>query len=264
MAAETKLRTLINYTNQQQRAQVQVGLNLTHAWQLLYTARLQVVDVLPGTLNKIPSIETRYPGLLGTNKQLLNRLSINYDTRDDLTVPTRGMLLIAYSGLASRNGLINDSMYSEVGGDGRAYWSISPDTILAGHVAVRYLPTAHGVPFWALSGIGGGEPVVGGEQMLRGFGAGRFYNRDSFSGSLELRRKLLTFGATSTTVDVQITPFIDVGRVFSRTSTNPLDQLHRVYGVGFRGIARPFVVGYVDLGYGSEGIAAFTGLNYPF
>lgn len=257
-AAET------NYTNQQQRAQVQVGLNLSHAWQLLYTARLQVVDVLPGTLNKIASIETRFPGLLGTNKQLLNRLSINYDTRDDLAVPTHGMLLIAYGGMAGRHGLLNDSMYSEVGGDGRAYWSISPDTILAGHLAIRYLPTVHDVPFWALSGIGGGENVVGGEQMLRGFGAGRFYNRDSFSGSLELRRKLLTFGATSTTVDVQITPFIDVGRVFARTGTNPLDQLHRVYGVGFRGIARPFVVGYVDIGYGSEGIAAFTGLNYPF
>ena len=24
------------------------------------------------------------------------------------------------------------------------------------------------------------------------------------------------------------------------------------------------VVGYVDIGYGSEGVAAFTGLNYPF
>ena len=34
--------------------------------------------------------------------------------------------------------------------------------------------------------------------------------------------------------------------------------------LGFRGVAQPFVVGYVDIGYGSEGIAAFTGLNYPF
>jgi hypothetical protein len=63
---------------------------------------------------------------------------------------------------------------------------------------------------------------------------------------------------------VEVTPFIDVGRVFSRTSTLPFDQLHHVYGLGFRGIARPFVVGYVDIGYGSEGVAAFTGLNYPF
>jgi hypothetical protein len=255
-----------NYTNQQERAQVQVGLNITHAWQLLYTARFQVVDVLPGTLEKIASIESRFGRILGvgTNKQVLNRLSLVYDTRDDLTVPSRGMELIAYGGLASRNGLLDDSMYSEVGGDGRAFWPVAPATILVAHMALRYLPTSHAVPFWALSSIGGGESVVGGEQPLRGFGEGRFYDRDSFSSSIEFRHKVLSFDATTTNVDVEVTPFIDVGRVFAHTSTLPFDQLHRVYGVGFRGIARPFVVGYVDIGYGSEGVAAFTGINYPF
>jgi hypothetical protein len=261
---DTSASAETNYTNQQERAQIQVGLNLNHAWQLLYTARLQVVDVLPGTLDKVASIETRFADVLGTNKQFLNRLSINYDTRDDLTVPSSGMLLIGYAGLASRDGVLNDSMYSEVGGEGRAFWPIAPNTILAGHVALRYLPTSHEVPFWALSGIGGGESVVGGEQPLRGWGAGRFYDRDSFSSSVELRRKVYTFDTTSTSIDVELTPFIDVGRVFARTSTLPFDQLHKVVGVGFRGIARPFVVGYVDIGYGSEGVAAFTGLNYPF
>jgi hypothetical protein len=261
---ETPQSAQTNYTNQQERAQVQVGLNVDHAWQLLYTARLQVVDVLPGTLNKIASIESRFADVLGTNKQFLNRLSINYDSRDDLTVPSRGMLLVAYAGLASRDGLLNDSMYSEVGGDGRGFWPIAPDTILAGHMALRYLPTSHEVPFWALSGLGGGESVIGGEQPLRGWGAGRFYDRDSFSSSVELRRKVHTFDTTSTSIDLEVTPFIDVGRVFARSSTLPFDQLHKVLGVGFRGIARPFVVGYVDIGYGSEGVAAFTGLNYPF
>jgi outer membrane protein assembly factor BamA len=172
--------------------------------------------------------------------------------------------LIAYGGLASRNDLASDSMYSEVGGDGRGFWPVAPDTIMVAHMALRYLPTSNNVPFWALSSIGGGESVVGGDQPLRGFGAGRFYNRDSFSSSFELRRKVATFGASATNVDLEVTPFIDLGRVFARTSTDPLDQLHRVYGVGFRGIARPFVVGYVDIGYGSEGVAAFTGLYYPF
>jgi Omp85 superfamily domain len=261
---ETPASAETNYTNQQERAQVQVGLNVNHAWQFLYTARLQVVDVLPGTLNKIASIETRFVDVLGTNKQFLNRLSINYDSRDDLTVPSRGMLLVAYAGLASSDGLLNDSMYSEVGGDGRGFWLIAPETILAAHMALRYLPTSHEVPFWALSGIGGGESVIGGEQPLRGWGAGRFYDRDSFSSSVELRRKVHTFDTTSTSIDLEVTPFIDVGRVFARTSSLPFDQLHKVVGVGFRGIARPFVVGYVDIGYGSEGVAAFTGLNYPF
>jgi Omp85 superfamily domain len=249
-----------NYTNQQERVEAQVGLNLTHAWQLRYTGRLQVVDVLPGTLDKVASID---PQFLGTNKLLLNRLSIVYDTRDDLTVPNHGVELIAYGGLASRNGLLNDSMYSEVGADGRIFSPIAENYILVAHMAAHYLPTANNVPFWALSNIGGGESEVGGEQPLRGFGAGRFYDRDSFAGSLELRHKILSFDF-STQVDVEITPFVDIGRVFAKTGTFALDQLHYVGGVGFRGIARPFVVGYVDIGYGSEGVAAFTGLNYPF
>jgi hemolysin activation/secretion protein len=136
--------------------------------------------------------------------------------------------------------------------------------VLAAHMALHYLPTAHEVPFWALSNIGGDESDVGGEQPLRGFATGRFYDRDSFATSVELRRKVYSFDATSTFVDIEVTPFIDVGRVFASSGTDFLEQLHKVYGVGFRGIARPFVVGYVDVGYGSEGVAVFTGLYYPF
>jgi hypothetical protein len=256
-----------NYTSQQQLAQIQIGLNLNHAWQLLYTGREEEVDVLPGTLPGIASIGTRYGSVagVGTNSaQMLNRLSLVYDTRDDLTVPSQGMEWVAYGGMASRNGILNDSMYSEAGIDGRDFWPLAPGTILATHMALRYLPTTHDVPFWALSSIGGGASVIGGEQPLRGFGEGRFYDRDSFSASVELRRKVWSFDATSTYVDVEVTPFVDLGRVFSRSSTSPLEQLHKVYGVGFRGIARPFVVGYVDIGYGSEGVAIFTGIYYPY
>jgi Omp85 superfamily domain len=255
-----------NYTNQQELAQAQVGLNLSHVWQLQYTGRMLVADVLPGTLARIASIESRFGHILGvgTNYQLLNRLSIVYDTRDDVTVPSHGTQWVAYGGLASRSGVLNDSLYSEVGIDGRAFWPIQPQTILATHMSLRYLPSAQHVPFWALSSIGGDRSDIGGEQPLRGFGAGRFYDRDSFSASVELRRTVLSVNAASTHVDVEVTPFVDLGRVFARSGTFPLEQLHHVYGLGFRGVARPFVVGYVDIGYGSEGVAAFTGINYPF
>jgi len=255
-----------NYTKQQDLAEVQVGLNLTHAWQLLYTGRVQVVDVLPGTLVDVASIGTRFGRILGvgSNRQVLNRLSVVYDTRDDLTVPSKGVKWVAYGGLASRNGLLDESLFSEVGIDGRGFWPIAPQTVLAAHMSLRYMPSAHNVPFWALSSIGGGDSEIGGAQPLRGFGSGRFYDRDSFSTSVELRRKVASFNAVSTYVDLEVTPFVDLGRVFSRTSTSPFGQLHQVYGVGFRGIARPFVVGYVDFGYGTEGLAVFTGLNYPF
>jgi outer membrane protein assembly factor BamA len=255
-----------NYTDQQELAQVLIGLNLTRAWQLQYTGRARAVDVTAGTLTGIASIEHRFARSLGlgTNSEQLNRLSIVYDTRDDLTVPSRGMKWAAYAGMASRSGLFNDSLYSEAGIDGRAFWPIATDTVLAAHASLRYLPTAHRVPFWALSSIGGQVSVVGGQQPLRGFGEGRFYDRNSFSASVELRRKVWSFNAVSTHVDLELAPFVDLGRVFARTDTWPLSQLHTVGGLGFRGIARPFVVGYVDLGYGSEGLAVFTGISYPF
>jgi outer membrane protein assembly factor BamA len=212
----------------------------------------------------VPSIQTRFPGTLGTDQQLLNRISLVYDTRDDLSVPSHGMQWVVYVGTAARGGLINDSSYSEAGLDGRGFWPLTPDTLLAAHLSLRYLPTVRDVPFWGLSGAGGGESVIGGEQPLRGFGAGRYYDRNSFSTTVELRHKVFTFDAVTTKLDIEVAPFVDLGRVFSRTSTNPLEHVHPVAGVGFRGIARPFVVGYVDVGYGRDGAAVFTGLNYPF
>jgi outer membrane protein assembly factor BamA len=261
---QTRQRAQTNYTDQQELGQVQIGLNLNHTWQILYTVHLQEVDVLPGSLGGVASIQTRFPGTLGSDEQLLNRVSLVYDTRDDVTVPTHGMEWVLYVGAASKGGLINDSSYSEAGIDGRGVWPLAPDTLLAAHMSLRYLPTVRDAPFWALSSLGGGVSVLGGEQPLRGYGAGRFYDRNSFSTTVELRRKMFTFDAVTSKLDIEIAPFVDLGRVFSRTSTDPLDHLHPVAGVGFRGIARPFVVGYVDVGYGSDGAAVFTGLNYPF
>ena len=255
-----------DYTEQQELVQAQVGLNLSHAWQLLYTGRMRVVEVLPGSLARIASIETRFGHILGvgTNYEQLNRLSIIYDTRDDLTVPNHGTEWVAYSGLASRRGVLNDSLYSEAGIDGRAFWPIAQSTVFATHLALRYLPTADRLPFWALSSIGGDKSEIGGEQPLRGFGAGRFYDRDSFSTNAELRRTVASFNAISTHIDLELAPFVDLGRVFARSSTWPVAQLHKVGGLGIRGVARPSVVGYVDIGCGSEGLAVFTGINYPF
>jgi outer membrane protein assembly factor BamA len=173
------------------------------------------------------------------------------------------MKWVAYGGVASRHGLFNDSLYSEAGIDGRTFWPINDETVLASHVSMHYLPSAHRLPFWAYSSLGGGQTDIGGEQPLRGFGDGRFYDRNSFSASVELRRTAFTFDAISH-VEIEIAPFVDVGDVFHDGTQFPIKALHKVGGVGFRGIARPSVVGYVDIGYGSDGTAVFTGINYPF
>ncbi len=254
------------YTDERGRIEMLLGLNLTPAWQLRETVRYLVVDVLPGQLSKVPSLQTRYgniPGV-GTSHSLLERISISYDTRDDLTVPKHGVQVVAYAGIASRAGVLNDNSYSETGVDARIFVPLGADTVLAAHTALRYLLSAHHVPFWALSTIGGDRSEIGGVQPLRGYGAGRYYDRDSFSGTLEVRHNVFSFNAMATHVDLELAPFIDSGRVFSRAGTSPFSRLHTIGGLGIRGIAPPFVVGYVDLGYGTEGLAIFSGINYPF
>jgi len=52
--------------------------------------------------------------------------------------------------------------------------------------------------------------------------------------------------------------------VFAHMDDNPLSHLHAAGGLGFRAMAKPFIVGYVDVGYGSEGVAVFSGVDYPF
>ncbi|MFI4885759.1 MAG: BamA/TamA family outer membrane protein [Steroidobacterales bacterium] len=254
------------YTDQQLGVTTTVGWNITHAWQLAYTFTARKVKVLAGDLKGVPPITERFADIIGigTTHELLNRISLVYDTRDDIVIPTRGMELVAYGGIASRNVELDNSLFTEAGGDARFYWSPYHSLVVATHVALRYEPTAHHVPFWALSSLGGDTSTLGGSQTLRGYGDGRFYDRNSFSANIELRQTVLSIDALGTHIDLQVAPFFDTGRVFHGTSTFPVRHLHNVMGVGFRGIAPPSVVGYVDIGKGHEGIAVFTGIGYPF
>ena len=81
-----------SYLDNQGRVDATLGLNLTHAWQLSYGTRWQTVSVLPGVLTRLPSIETRFPGLkgIGSEHELRHQLALAYDTSDSATVPRAG------------------------------------------------------------------------------------------------------------------------------------------------------------------------------
>jgi Omp85 superfamily domain len=254
------------YVDQQLWLQTTLGWNVTQAWQIAYTLLLKKVKVLGGTLPGIASITSIFPNVtgMGTTHEVLHRVSLAYDTRDDIRMPRHGVDVVLYGGIASRNGVPVEPLFTEAGADGRFYFSPNRSLTIATHIDLRYMPSANAAPFWTLSSIGGDISVLGGQQTLRGYGDSRFYDRDSFSANIELRQTLLTLHTLGTGIELQIAPFLDTGRVFSRSSTFPIDALHKVVGIGFRGVAAPFVVGYVDVGYGSEGAAVFTGIKYPF
>lgn len=254
------------YTNQQLFMRLVVGWNFNPRWQLAWWIEPRKVKIVSATLKNIPSTTHLYDGLLGlgTTHELLQRLALTYDTRDDLVVPTRGMAVTLYSGVASRQGGLDESLFLEVGADARLFWSPSPWSTWAFHAATRYLPLSHQAPFWALSSLGGDVSALGESQPLRGFGTSRFYGANAFSVNVEYRRTVLALDIFGTHLDFQATPFFDAGRVSRLSRTFPLGHLHYVGGFGVRAIARPSVVGYVDVGKGSEGVAVFTGINYPF
>jgi outer membrane protein assembly factor BamA len=243
-----------NYTLEQEAATAHFGLNLTRQLQLALDLRPRIVDIQRGAFDTLPFVGTQFPQLRGLRRgsnELVNRLLLSYDTRNSLNVPTSGTFLSVWGGITDKQFLSSVS-YSMFGFEVRHYQPLSPRFTLVGHLAARYMPVGRQVPFWALSQLGGDRSDVGYRQPLRGFGAARFIDRNLFAANAELRSRVLEHDLFGTHAILELAPFIDLGRVFHRTDENPLSGLH------------PVVVGYVDIGYGSEGVAFFSGVNYPF
>jgi Omp85 superfamily domain len=254
-----------NYTRGEEYLQARIGWNVTPALQIAYDARPRVLEVTHGTFRSLPSIEERFPGVpgLGTENEFLNRLFVTYDTRDSTVIPSRGTELVGYAGIADR-AFLSSVSYSLFGIDAAHFEPLDDRFVLAGHAALQYMPVGSDAPFWALSSLGGDRSRPGEQQPLRGFGSDRFIDRNLFSATLELRARAFELNLFRTELAFEVAPFVDAGRVFHDTGDNPLRSLHVAGGVGFRAIAKPFIVGYVDVGYGSEGVAVFSGLSYPF
>ena len=262
---ESQLAAQTNYVDNQGHLEVFAGWNITRRWQAAYLWRLGFVQVGEAVLPKLPSIETHFPQLPGLDREeeFQQRLTMSYDTRDSITVPHNGELLVGTAGY-SNSGIWGSVSYSFLGAEARVYRPVEPWLTVAAHSAVRYMPAADRAPFWALSSIGGDRSVLGERQPLRAFGDDRFIDRDSFAAGAELRTRVAQFKAFGSSVDMQLAPFAEVGKVFARDGDDPLLHLHKAFGLGVRGVASPFVVGYVDVGFGPEGAAVFTGIDYPF
>jgi surface antigen Omp85-like protein len=253
------------YVDNQGLLDVSLGHNFTPALQLAYLARVRYVDVLPGVLRGLPSIGTLFPGLkgLGSEHELMHTIMLTSDTRDSVTIPQSGARYIVYGGFVS-GGLGSSVSYSYLGAQAQRYWALTSEVTLAWHVAARYMPSAGNAPFWALSSLGGDRSVIDEREPLRDDGADRYIDRNLFASGAELRTRVAAFDAFGTAVHLELAPFVDTGKVFASPGTSPFTQLHTAAGLGVRGVASPYVVGYVDVGYGHGRPAVFSGINYPF
>jgi len=242
-----------------------LGYNFTPQLQLAWGTRWRRVDVRPGVLSGIPSIGTLYPDLngLGNEHALEQTLTLTYDTRDSAIIPRSGARYLLYGGFASRS-FGSSVAYSFFGADARCYFPVAEHVTLVLHAAARYMPSAEEAPFWALSSLGGDRSIPNGQEPLRSDGADRYVDENLLATGAELRTRVAGFDAFGTRVSLELAPFIDAGKVFSNGFGNPLSDMHTAAGIGVRGVANPYVVGYVDVGYGRGKAVVFTGINYPF
>jgi hypothetical protein len=254
-----------NYTTEQVYVRGKLGWNITKAFQLALVARPRYVRVDEGAFTNIPQTIVVYPNAkgVGGGSEIYGEMRATYDTRDSVDIPRNGSLMLLYGGTSQR-ALFSSTSWNRIGLDAHHYWTLTPRLTLAAHGYLQYMPSGNEAPFWARGRLGGDPSFLYDQQTLRGFGAGRYVDNNLSVGNLELRTRVLELTVMNTPGILELAPFFEAGRVFHEMSGDPFEALHPVGGIGFRGIAEPFVVGFVDVGWGGEGAAVFAGINYPF
>jgi hypothetical protein len=164
-----------------------------------------------GIFNTDPRVEDRSGG---TN--LYVGPCLDYDTRNNNTYTTRGMLITAYfnamQGVLSNNGYRGGFFNFEYS----QFFALNKQLVLGLDVQEQSL-TGGGSPFYLL-------PQLGSDEMMRGYYSGRYRDRNFLAGQTELRYRIgERFG---------IVGFLGTGEVFHTSFSAP--QLKPDYGGGVR------------------------------
>jgi hypothetical protein len=254
-----------NYTTEQVYGEAIGALNLSDRWQLSMMERPRWVRIHDGGFNSVPSIFQLFPNQKGINggSEVLSQWMIQYDSRDSVDIPRSGQLGRLYYGVADRR-FGSSVSYNRFGGEFREFYTVGERITFAAHVFNEYEPAGNEMPFWSQARLGGDESLLADQETLRGYGAGRFIDNNLFVMNVEMRTRVWDKTIFGTHGILELAPFAEAGRVSHDIGYNPFNNLHPVGGIGFRGIAEPFVVGFVDIGWGGEGAAVFSGINYPF
>jgi outer membrane protein assembly factor BamA len=247
-----------NYTQRKFATRLRLGYRPIEYIQVAWQGRLEQSSIHEGGVSDLPFTGNEFPGTPGLERVTVHgeAFSVAYDDRDSQTITTHGTLGAAKFEIVDKS-LGSSESYMKYGFELRRFIPFRDRFVLAIHSVLDYLTHADAVPFYERS-------AVGGVKSLRGFGDDRFVDANRFFSTVELRTLAFRRQLFDVMTELEVAPFMDAGEVFSSAKDVPFDDLHFVGGVGFRGVVRPQVVGFVDIGYGSDGPAVFTGLDYPF
>lgn len=263
-----------NYTSREGRVNLTAGINFNADLALKLTERYRDVSIEQGVVNSLPQTKDVFGNVAGIEgAQILgHRLSLVYDTRDHQRTPTKGSY-VTLSGEFNQNlsheeenqwfRYTLDARTLLPHGDGR--YVFVPHVLLDGVVGDRLqsLPSGtsqkRGIPFYE-------RPTLGGENTLRAFGQNRYISNTAMLVNLEERILLKEVHIMDYALDIQVAPFLDVGRVQQQSPGDKFNlknwQINP--GMGLRMIAKPHVVGRADFAVGRDGFNVFVGIDYPF
>jgi hypothetical protein len=156
--------------------------------------------------------------LSGTESHFAAQLTgaLQWDSRDDETAPTRGMLheisiraspaFIGTSGLNFGGATLNARFYIPIAGD---------YLVLATRLFADLL--FGDVPFYEMARGGGLDVfnVLGGKNAIRGVPVGRYHGRAKLMANVELRSMYASFGRGKHRIRLGLAAFADVGRVWA-------------------------------------------------
>jgi hypothetical protein len=250
-----------NYTSNNTVAQVTPGVWLLPNINLTYRMRIHRFSVEQGQVDSLPFIGVDHPEVrdrgLDGGVYWAHRVALTYDSRDERDITTRGALALVYTEAADR-ALGSMTSFVKFGGEWRDFVPIyKGNPILALRALADYTSGASQTAFWELNSLGG-------RRLLRGFGGDRFVDFNRSLASAEVRTNVWNPHIFGVNAEIELAPFLEAGQVFPRVTQSPVRDLHWVYGLGFRGLVRPQIVGFVDIGRSFEGNAIFTGVDYPF
>ncbi len=166
---------------------------------------------LTGIFNNSPNVEDRTGGA-----SVFIGPSINYDTRNNNTYTTKGMVITGYYNIMQ--GILGNNSYQ--GGffniEYSQFFALSKKLVLGLDVQEQSL-TGSRSPFYLL-------PALGNDEMMRGYYNGRYRDRNFIAGQAELRYRM--------SERIGVVGFIGTGEVFH--SSFSISQLKPDLGGGLR------------------------------
>jgi outer membrane protein assembly factor BamA len=258
IGANSREQDETNYTLRQVGGEVKLGRRLIPQVIASLTERLRYVTIRPGAVESLPFLKDVFADVPGENGTFVwaHRLALTYDSRNSEVTPTRGGFGQVFLEVADE-AIGSEASFVRYGLEGRFLWPHVGERLVMAVRALLERVDGSNVPFYELSALGGDE-------TLRGFGENRFLDEGRMLFNAEERIKIFHLNYGNIRTDIELAVFTDIGRVFRNFSDLGSGKIQAVVGGGIRFLAASQIVAKIDVGLGSEGLAIFTGLDYPF